>query len=86
MIFTTLYDSVDPNDSLGRSYKQINEEKNHSIPNGALVEINSTGVRLFVAIKGRDCDQKPLYWLSHEKDSNAPLFGGYSEESLTVIN
>lgn len=40
--------------------KEVNAEKIHKIPIGALVEIK-TGVRLFVVYHGRDCDQTPLY-------------------------
>lgn len=84
-------DLRDPNDPAGRSYRQVNAEKTHSIPLGALVEIKGTCERLYVVIQGRDCDQTPLYWLSlkdNEEDTflrDSKRFGGYCEENLTVI-
>lgn len=89
-------DLPDPNDPQGRSYRQVNAEKTHAIALGALVELE-TGARLFVVMRGRDCDQTPLYWLA----GNMPEFeaheagyrwermkwiGGYGEESLVVVN
>jgi hypothetical protein len=57
------------------------------------------GVRLFVAWQGRDCDGTPLYWLTPQRDTvrydnthaprdeywKGPYFGGFAEESLTVV-
>ena len=57
-------DLRDPDDPQGRSYRQVNADRTHGIPVGALVEIIDTGVRMFVVWHGRDCDQTPLYWLS----------------------
>ena len=92
-------DLKDPNDTQGRTYRQINAAMTHKITAGSLVEVNhctpgeNDGIRLFVVFRGRDCDQTPLYWLSAEKedmnkDPHNPFnkwVGGYSEESLTVI-
>jgi hypothetical protein len=93
-------DLRDPDDSEGRSYRQVNAEKTHGIPEGALVELAS-GARLFVAHLGRDCDQTPLYWLAPETfdwEPTEPVYdsarrswmmkwiGGYGEESLKVIH
>lgn len=47
MILINIADLVDPYDPAKRSYRQVNAEKQHSIPIGALVELES-GVRLFV--------------------------------------
>ena len=83
-----------------KTYRELNAEKSHKIPIGALVEVSnpdveSDGIRLFVVHHGRDCDQTPLYYLSpnrddtEQKDSrfrNSSWDGGYSEESLTIIN
>lgn len=85
-------DLADPSDPAGRSYRQVNAEKRHAIPLDALVEVES-GERLYVVMQGRDCDQTPLYWLSmegHTEKLNEHMhkgdwFGGYLEESLTVI-
>lgn len=89
-----VYDLVDPHDPQGRTWKQINAELTHQIPLGSLVELTS-GVRLFVAYLGRDCDMTPLYWLTADSawiggDPESPYVrtywnGGYSEESLKVI-
>lgn len=85
-----------PDDPQGRTYRQINAEKKHSIPLGALVEYYD-GVRLFVVARTRDCDQTPLYWLSPDKKDIPPneheqyigtslrWVGGCLEDSLTVI-
>lgn len=90
--FINIADLRDPTD--GRTYREINAEKVHKIPVGALVELE-TGVRLFVVSHSRDCDQTPLYYLSHDKNDttrkwksfrNASWVGGYSEESLTLIS
>lgn len=92
-------DLRDPGDPQGRSFRQVNAEKTHGIPEGALVELDS-GARLFVAHLGRDCDQTPLYWLApgtFDWEKTEPAYesayrnwrmkwvGGYSEESLLVV-
>jgi hypothetical protein len=85
-------DLQDPADPQGRSYRQINAEKKHAIPLGALVELED-GERLYVAHHGRDCDQTPLYGLSMKDWATEPIesirlskiFRGYAEEDLTVI-
>jgi hypothetical protein len=93
IILVNVADLPDPNDSQGRSYRQVNAAKTHKIPVGTLVEIE-TGARLFVVFQGRDCDQEPLYWLSPEADDteradtrfgNRLWIGGYGEDSLTVV-
>jgi hypothetical protein len=52
------------------------------------------GVRLFVVMHSRDCDGTPLYELcadprdtvqANPRLRNARWYGGYGEESLTVI-
>jgi hypothetical protein len=72
-----IHDLVDRTDPQGRTYRQVNAEKQHQIPIGALVEIvspdteypnDSEGVRLFVVKHSRDCDQTPLYCLCHDPD------------------
>jgi len=84
MIAVNLADLIDPTDPQNRTYREVNRAKTHNIPLGSLVEIVETGVRLFVAYLGRDCDQTPLYWLSIELE-HEPRIGGYAEESLKVI-
>lgn len=61
-----------------KTYRQLNAEKAHRIPLGALVELrryNSDleededdpfGLRLYVVGHTRDCDQTPLYTLSYK--------------------
>ena len=87
-------DLIDPKDPQRRSYRQVNAEIQHTIPVGTLVEVISTGIRLFVVYHGRDCDQTPLYWISPDKDdtvqgntifANRGWIGGYMESSLRVL-
>jgi hypothetical protein len=74
------------NPESGRTYREENLEKGHSIPLGALVELDD-GVRLFVVMHGRDCDGTPLYWLAWVADPNARhKRGGFTKDSLTVIS
>lgn len=82
--FMNVADLKCPDDPQGRTYRQINAEKKHSIQLGTLVELKS-GVRLFVALHGRDCDQTPLYWLSHKYADKNKMSGGHIEENLKVI-
>jgi len=82
------------NKETGKTYREENAEIAHGIPIGALVEINETGVRLFVVSHGRDCDMTPLYWLAADADDTEQMalgfgnwkwHGGYSDGCLTVI-
>jgi hypothetical protein len=90
--FINVADLKDPSDLQGRSYRQVNAEKEHALPIGALVELE-TGERLYVAMHQRDCDMTPLYGLAmkdwaeeqNELIRRRKIFGGYGEESLTVI-
>lgn len=80
MNFVILSDCVDPEDPQGRTYKQVNAAKQHTIPVGALVELIADpkypskwdGVRAFVVHLGRDCDQTPLYYLSMDREDTVP--------------
>lgn len=97
--FINVADLPDPDDPLGRSYREVNAEKTHGIALGALVELES-GARLFVVKLGRDCDGTPLYWLAGDmpemvegEDSpyaiqheRSKWIGGYGEESLRVVS
>ena len=86
--FFSVADIKDPRDPQGRSYRQVNAAKTHSIPVGSLVETES-GTRLWVAFQGRDCDMTSLYgtslygtslyWLSPLKDDT-------ERESQTFAN
>lgn len=80
-------DLIDPDDLQGRTYRQVNAARAHSLPIGALVEIES-GARPFIVHRGRDCDQKPLYRLAAEPDEErheGKWHGGYPQDSLTAI-
>lgn len=77
----------------GKTYRQINMEKQHAIPVGTLIELD-TGVRLFVVHQYRDCDGEPLYCLSVDKDDtiqhdpsffNHRWLSGYQEDCLEVV-
>jgi hypothetical protein len=61
----SLYDCIDPNDSQGRTWREINAAVQHEIPMGTLVELEN-GVRLFVVYLYRDCDMTPLYALCYD--------------------
>lgn len=83
-----------PSNIPGKTIKEVNLEKNHNIPIGALVEIKSNGVRMFVVKHTRDCDGTPLYSLSPEIDAikiendnlyRYYIFHGYAEEDLILI-
>lgn len=99
--FVFIHDCVCPDDPQGRTYKEINAEKGHNIPLGALVE-RPDGVRAFVVQHTRDCDMTPLYELSSRKEDvgktsvecgawsihiRAPHWdGGFCEDNLTVVS
>lgn len=77
-------DLVDPSDEKGRTYRQINVAKKHSIPIGELVEIKS-GERLRVINHTRDCDQEPLYTIGIKSEDDNLVLYGYGEGSLKVV-
>lgn len=87
----SLYDSVDPADPQGRTYRQVNEELTHNIPMGSLVELVSKpdfphamdGIRLFVVYRGRDCDMTPMYWLC--ADPECVLSGNTNNDIITKL-
>ena len=79
----------------GKTYREANAELAHGIPVRSLVEVRASGVRLFVAWHGRDCDQTPLYWLTPDEDdcvkkeepfANMKWVGGYPESALSVVS
>ena len=74
-VVQNIADLVDPDDSQGRTYRQINNAIPNNIPVGTLVEVKYeewhgdgaceiVHARLWVVVAGRDCDGTPLYWLS----------------------
>jgi hypothetical protein len=68
------------NRKTGKTYREENAEKCHSIPVGTLVELEN-GVRLFVVHHGRDCDQTPLYYLSHDAEDTEQERQGWKNRS-----
>lgn len=87
-------------DHPGKSYKEVNLEKEHNIPVGELVELDSederyANIRLYVVGHHRDCDGTPLYslglkgadmWQSEkQKFHNYKTFHGIGEDSLTIV-
>ena len=84
-IFVNVADLKDPDDPQGRSYREVNAEKIHSIPIGTLVELES-GARAFIIKHTRDCDQTPLYSLAIDpNDCQFSMSHGHDEESLKQI-
>lgn len=76
-------DLPDPRDPAGRTYREINSEKQHAIPKGSLVE-TPDGARAFVSEHTRDCDMTPLYSLQIS-DGDLGQSYGWDDKSLTVI-
>lgn len=69
MTIINIADLPCPPDPQGRTYRQINVEKVHRIPLGALVEIPvDGGIRAFVVAHNRDCDQTPHYAISLRRE------------------
>lgn len=56
-------------ESNGKTVRENNLEKQHNIPVGSLVECVYSGLRLYVAGYGRDCDGTPLYHLTMHQDA-----------------
>lgn len=92
-VVVNISDLTDPRDPEGRSFRQVDRAKKHSIKVGSLVECEN-GVRLWVAEQIRDCDGTPLYCLCADRDDTIPhkkgfanrkWHCGYLEESLKVI-
>jgi len=96
--FIHVADLKDPDDSQGRTYRQVNAAKTHAIPIGALVELvfeddefvgemDCRGVRLYVVYHARDCDQTPLYCLAWNKhDTNKEEQNFYNRTWLNGVD
>ena len=76
-------DLIDPEDPKGRTYREVNNAKNHKYSVGDLVQIE-TKARLFVSKLPRDCDGTPLYVLGCET-GRQDLYG-IPEEYITEVN
>ena len=92
-MITLIADLKDPNDTQGRTYREINNAKKHTLKIGQLVEIDS-GARMFIVQLSRDCDGTPLYYLCPDKDNtaqerdgfkNVGWYGGYSNDGIKVV-
>jgi hypothetical protein len=74
LIFENIADLKDSNDPEGRTYREINNAKNHKYKIGAevkvVIETDITGLT-------RDCDGTPLY--------STTLSHGISEDAITPI-
>jgi len=90
--YINMAEIVDPDDPQGRTYRQVNQEKQHNIPVGSLVEIGHpddkynddlNGLRLWVVWHGRDCDGTPLYWLSADKEDTKKENGIFANRGWT---
>ncbi len=77
-------DLKDPSDPEGRTWREINAAKKHKYAIGDLVELDS-GARLFIADLTRDCDQTPLYTLTHDKDDGYYQVGSWPDSDLKLI-
>ncbi|MCP4760432.1 MAG: hypothetical protein GY870_01540 [archaeon] len=93
-IMVNISDFKDPNDTKGRTYREVNNAMKHKFQVGDLVEEDETGVRLFIAKQTRDCDGTPLYCLTPKEDdseqerenfANSNWVNGVSEESIRFI-
>lgn len=82
-------DLVDINDLHGRTFREINREKEHKLPIGTLVEIKYDGpddddshrsVRLYIVHQSRDCDQTPGYYLSYDKHDTKQRMKGWAND------
>ena len=81
-----IHNLKDPHDPRGRSYKEVNLEKQHRIPIGALVELQGEdgtedehyGVRLYVVAHLRDCDGTPLYAMSAYRTDTVEKIKGFA--------
>ncbi len=72
-------DLKDPNDELGRTYREINNATNHKYEYDELVELESRA-RMYITRLTRDCDGTPLYCLGHKKGSTK--VNGVSEDFI----
>ena len=95
-----VHNLIDPDDRQGRTYKEINLEKQHVIPLGTLVEVKwddwfgegccwKVHARLWVIAHRRDCDGTPLYSLSRWSDpafaTAHDAYHGFAEEELIPV-
>lgn len=100
MNMMNIADLKDPNDPERRTYREVNNAKEHALPLKQLVEIVPWddeskelygGVRLFVVKHTRDCDGTPLYTLGAKSDFTGEgpyqigCIYGFSDDCLKAI-
>ncbi len=82
-------DLKDFDDPQGRTYREVNNAKEHKYKDGDLVEIEN-GVRMLIGKQTRDCDGTPLYSLTPDLPEDHPneliMAHGYSESGMKLIN
>ena len=76
--FMNICDLTDPEDSAGRTYREVNNATHHKLMVGDLVELDN-GARLFITKHTRDCDGTPLYSVGLPGNT---LTRGYAEDNL----
>lgn len=73
----------------GKTIWDSNHEKEYTISVGSLVEVNETGLRLYVGLQIRGNDGAPMYcltWIDPKQSKELHLYTGcFSDECLTVI-
>lgn len=65
---TNVINIADLREANGKTIRQNNLERKHTIATGRLVEVISSGLRLWVWGYGRDCDGTPLYHLTADQN------------------
>ena len=73
-------DLVDPNDTKGRTWREINNATLHKFKIGDLVELKN-GCRVLISRLYRDCDGTPLYLLKFGSGST----GGFDDTDMKLI-
>jgi hypothetical protein len=76
----------------GKTVRENNSSKQHTIPLGTLVEVNCDyidehGLRMFVGRYERDCDGTPLYGLTFKTQDDIELYkrAGVNPEVLNMV-
>jgi hypothetical protein len=83
-VFMNVADIKCPDDPQGRTYRQINAEKKHSIPLGTLVEYRD-GVRLFVVAYTRDWDGPSTFIYNNQQWLYDHHFGLYVIRNVKLL-
>lgn len=81
MVMINVADIIDPDDSLGRTYREINNSTEHKYAVGQLVEFED-GIRLRITRLVRDCDGTPMYWFGVNDET---MRRNYAEDGFVAI-